>query len=621
LAVDQKRNGLVVSLTRDSEYMVTLTDDRSAGNVEVGSPALLDRALPGDDGRRSFPVFSRSSLLRPVRLGNPEVRSSSTVDAPAFYPKPAAPTVSVSPAETRWWTILPYVLGASSGLGLAALWLAPHSPWIRLGLALGVAGLLALAMWRHALAMTNVTGTTLSNSALSLANQQLTSMNEHLQLVATTDPLTGLPNRTLLQESLLKALRPGPGGVPLLALLLLDLDRFKQVNDTLGHHAGDLLLQQVTTRLQEALAGAGSLIRLGGDEFAVVLPGLDADGAEELAQRCARIFTAPFLLDGHALRVGGSIGVALAPDHGQDANMLLRCADVAMYVAKRRHSGHAIYAPAEDHHSPRLLQLAGGLQQAILQEGLCLYYQPKVRLETGKVCGVEALVRWRHPEHGLIAPDQFIPLAEETGLIGPLTQWVLNRALLDCQKWKASGLNLPIAVNLSMRNVQDPVMPELVSRLLAETAVPPGMLTLEITESLLMADPAAALEVLSRLSSLGLRLAIDDFGTGHSALGYLKQLPVNELKIDKAFVLNLSAPGTGGMRTDRMIVRSVTALAHALGLDVVAEGVENQSTYELLGTMRCNVVQGYYVSRPLPATEVERWVRTTAFAPIKNSVA
>ncbi len=618
MAVELERNGLAVVPTRESEFLVTLQEDRSARDAEAVSLATLDPARPANDGGRSFPVFSRTPLLRPIRLSSPAVRPTAPDDAPTFPRQTELPPPAPSPAEARWWMILPYVLGASSGLGLVALWLDPHSPWIRLALALGVAGLLALAMWRHAYSMANLNGTTLSNAALSLANQQLTSMNEHLQLVATTDRLTGLPNRTLLHESLLKGLRPGPRGVPLLALLLLDLDRFKQVNDTLGHHAGDLLLQQVTTRLQEALAGAGSLIRLGGDEFAVVLPGVDADGAEALAERCARIFTAPFLLDGHALRVGGSIGVALAPDHGQDANMLLRCADVAMYVAKRRHSGHAVYAPAEDHHSPRLLQLAGGLQQAILQEGLCLFYQPKVRLETGKVCGVEALVRWRHPEHGLIAPDQFIPLAEETGLIGPLTQWVLNRALLDCQKWRATGLNLPIAVNLSMRNVQDPLMPDLVSELLTKTGVPPGMLTLEITESLLMADPAAALEVLNRLSSLGLKLAIDDFGTGHSALGYLKQLPVNELKIDKAFVLNLSAPGTGGMRTDRMIVRSVTALAHALGLDVVAEGVENQRTYELLGTMRCNVVQGYYVSRPLPATEVERWVRTTAFAPITN---
>ncbi|MGH2387897.1 MAG: putative bifunctional diguanylate cyclase/phosphodiesterase [Chloroflexota bacterium] len=558
----------------------------------------------------------RIAADEPTRLAqrlNPAARSKAT-EPGECPPNPDRETLT---EETRWWIILPYVLGASAALGLATLWLAPHSPSVRFGLVLGVAALLALAMWRHTSAMTSLTGTTLSNNALSLANQQLTSMNEHLQLVATTDPLTGLPNRTLLHESLLKALRPGPGGASLVALLLLDLDRFKQVNDTLGHHAGDMLLQQVTTRLQEALAGSGCLIRLGGDEFAVVLPGFDARGAVAVAERCSRIFMSPFGLDGHALRVGGSIGLALAPDHGQDANMLLRCADVAMYVAKRRHSGHAIYTPNEDQHSPRLLELAGGLQQAIQQDGLCLYYQPKVRIETGRVCGVEALVRWRHPEHGLIAPDKFIPLAEETGLIVPLTEWVLQRAMKDCQRWQAAGLRLPLAVNLSMHNVQDPDLPALVTKLLKQSSLSPAMLTLEITESLLMADPAAALEVLSRLSALGLRLAIDDFGTGHSALGYLKQLPVNELKIDKAFVLNLSAPGTGGMRTDRMIVRSVTALAHALGLDVVAEGVENQQTYDLLGAMRCNVVQGYHVSRPLPANEVQQWVRAAGFTPIR----
>ena len=617
MAVDRDRNELRRVVIRDADYAGTPRAHLSTVSDTAVSLLPLNAPATTPDVRSASP-YSRLPLGRSGRRGlrlSPLGSERGRMLSGAGTPDRA----TVSPAaSTRWWMILPYVLGASSGLALVGLWMEPHSPWVRLSLVLGVATLLALAMWRHAGAMTNLGGTRLSNAALSLANQQLTSMNEHLQLVATTDPLTGLPNRTLLHESLLKALRPGSRGVPRLALLLLDLDGFKQVNDTLGHHAGDLLLQQVTTRLREALAGAGSLIRLGGDEFAVVLPGVDADGAASLAQRCSRIFAAPYLLDGHALRVGGSIGVALAPDHGQDANMLLRCADVAMYVAKRRHSGHALYTSAEDHHSPRLLQLAGGLQEAILRDGLCLYYQPKVRLETGQVCGVEALVRWRHPEHGLLTPDQFIPLAEETGLIGPLTQWVLDRALHDCRKWMTAGLRLPIAVNLSMRNVQDPSLPELVSRLLVRTGTPAAMLTLEITESLLMADPASALEVLTRLSALGLKLAIDDFGTGHSALGYLKQLPVNELKIDKAFVLNLSAQGPGGMRTDRMIVRSVTALAHALGLDVVAEGVESQQTYELLGAMRCNVVQGYHVSRPLPAAEVEGWVRAASFTPLKS---
>ena len=618
MAVNHNRNGLRRVFIRDADYAGT---SRAHPPTE---PGPLISLVPPETPARAPGSRSVSSPSSHLSRGHSErhgrhlgllgsERGRALSDAAM-----ADRAIARLAASTRRWMILPYVLGASSGLALVGLWMAPHSPWARLGLVLGVVGLLALALWRHARAMTNLVGTTLSNAALSLANQQLTSMNEHLQLVATTDTLTGLPNRTLLHESLLKALRPGPRGVPLLALLLLDLDSFKQVNDTLGHHAGDLLLRQVTTRLQEALAGAGTLIRLGGDEFAVVLPGVDAEGAASLAQRCSRIFAAPYLLDGQALHVGGSIGVALAPDHGQDANMLLRCADVAMYVAKRRHSGHALYTPAEDHHSPHLLQLAGGLQEAIRRDGLCLYYQPKIRLETGQVCGVEALVRWHHPEHGLITPDQFIPLAEETGVIGPLTQWVLDRALHDCRRWMAVGLRLPVAVNLSMRNVQDSKLPELVSRLLARTGTPAAMLTLEITESLLMADPAAAMSVLIRLSALGLRLAIDDFGTGHSALGYLKQLPVNELKIDKAFVLNLSAQGTGGMRTDRMIVRSVTALAHALGLDVVAEGVESQRTYELLGAMRCNVAQGYHVSRPLPVEEVEGWVRSASFMPVKG---
>ncbi|MGH2411472.1 MAG: diguanylate cyclase domain-containing protein, partial [Chloroflexota bacterium] len=344
MAVDSNQNGPRRVLIRDADYAGTPRAHLSTvPGPAVSLVPLEPPAKPPDVRPASFshphPPEGHSGR-RGLRLGLLRSERSLALSSAAT----AERAIATPAASTRWWMILPYVLGASSGLALIGLWMEPHSPWVRLGLVLGVAVLLALAMWRHAGAMTNLGGTTLSNAALSLANQQLTSMNEHLQLVATTDPLTGLPNRTLLHESLLKGLRPGPRGVPLLALLLLDLDRFKQVNDTLGHHAGDLLLQQVTTRLREVLAGAGSLIRLGGDEFAVVLPGVDAEGAESLAQRCSRIFAAPFLLDGHALRVGGSIGVALAPDHGQDANMLLRCADVAMYVAKRRHSGHVLYA-------------------------------------------------------------------------------------------------------------------------------------------------------------------------------------------------------------------------------------------------------------------------------------
>jgi len=433
-----------------------------------------------------------------------------------------------------------------------------------------------------------------------------------LEVMATTDALTGLPNRTLLHDRLAHALRHARRDGTPLALLLLDLDRFKEVNDTLGHHIGDLLLRQVASRMREPLRASDTVARLGGDEFGILLPATDEAGAIRVARTLLDILGAPFPVEGHALDIGASIGIALTSAGDDDAPALLRHADVAMYTAKRAHGGYALYDAEADQHSPQRLALMGALRQAVAAGELLLYYQPKVMAGTGRLGGVEALLRWPHAEHGFIPPDYFIPLAEHTGLIVPLTEWVLRTALRQHRAWRDRGLLFGMAVNLSARTLHDTHLPDLVRGLLGQHDIAPAQLTLEITESALMVDPARAREVLTRLTALGVRIAIDDFGTGYSSLGYLKRLPVHEVKIDKSLV-----PGLGAMADpkDIAIVRAVVAMARALGLDVVAEGVERAESLDLLRGLGCTSVQGYYFSRPLPASELERWAGALSPSP------
>jgi diguanylate cyclase (GGDEF)-like protein len=439
-------------------------------------------------------------------------------------------------------------------------------------------------------------------------NEELMAANERLELMATTDALTGLPNRTVLHDRVAHALRSATRSGTRLALLLLDLDRFKDVNDTLGHYVGDMLLQEVGVRLYGALRASDTIARLGGDEFALLLPDIgEVDDALHVARKLAHVVTEPFHIEGKDLDVGISIGIAVYPEHGADVATLLRCADVAMYVAKRTHNSYTLYEAEEDEHSPDRLGLVTQLRQAVSQDALTLHYQPKVALATGNVCGVEALVRWNHPEHGLLSPDHFIPLAKNTGLIGPLTDWVLRTALQQCHDWHRAGLHLDLAINLSTYSLHDSALPGTVSALLRQYEVAPGSLTLEITESALMADPGRALDVVTRLRESGVRVAIDDFGTGYSSLGYLKRLPVHEIKLDKSFVLGL---GTYADAMDVAIVRSVIAMAQALQREVVAEGVERLEALTLLRSLGCDMVQGYYLSQPLTAAELGEWLRT-----------
>lgn len=427
---------------------------------------------------------------------------------------------------------------------------------------------------------------------------------EQLRHLALHDALTGLPNRTLLHDRLEQVGHLAYRAASSFALLLLDLDRFKEVNDTLGHESGDRLLHEVAARLEGAVRRSDTVARLGGDEFAILMPTMDETRARKIAKNIEQTLRQPLILDGHRVDVSASIGIALYPQHGQDGSTLLRHADLAMYTAKRGGSGSQLYAPEQDLGTPQRLALLGDLRDAIENDQLVLHYQPKVHLLTGCAEHVEALVRWVHPEHGVIPPAEFIPIAEETGLIALMTQWVLKEAVQQLRAWQASGLDMEVAVNLSALNLRDPHLPETLAWLLRREKVPAGSLVLEITESSLMGDPELAMNILQQLHDMGVKISIDDFGTGYSSLAYLKQLPADEIKIDRSFVSGMTQSGT-------VIVRSVVDLARNLGLQVTAEGVENRETWDLLLDMGCTLAQGYHISRPLPAGDVPGWL--TAF--------
>ena len=421
---------------------------------------------------------------------------------------------------------------------------------------------------------------------------------------ATHDSLTQLPNRLLfldrLDQAILAAGRTGRG----VAVVLIDLDRFKEVNDTLGHDSGDLLLCNIGPRLQGHVSASDTVARLGGDEFALLLTGIDdAAMAMATAEKLREAFEQPFHLDALTIEVEASMGIALHPDHGSDAAALLQHADIAMYVAKAAHSGIEIYMPEDDRHTRDRLTMVGELRSALSKGELVLHYQPKIALPIGTIVGVEALLRWQHPQRGLIMPDEFLPVAEHTGLIRPLTSFVLAAALEQCSLWRAAGHPLTVAVNLSARNLHDLDLPTEIATLLDRYALPPRALQLEITESAIMTDPVRAMGVANSLRELGVGLSIDDFGTGYSSLSYLKQFPIREIKIDKSFVIDMASSDA-----DAAIVRSTIGLAHNLGLEVVAEGVETAEVLDKLTALGCDVVQGYFLCRPIPATTVAAWI-------------
>jgi len=432
------------------------------------------------------------------------------------------------------------------------------------------------------------------------------AQQEALRYQATHDVLTDLPNRSLLHERVEEALVAARQHAWPVAFLLLDLDRFKEINDTLGHHIGDVLLRKIARRLESNVRAQDTIARLGGDEFAVLLPGTGLDSAHQIAHGLIRSLDEPFAVEGLSLQVDTSVGITLFPEHGTGASALIRRADVAMYVAKKERTGVAVYDADQDFTSIRLLALTGDLRRAIQEDRLTLHYQPKMSARTGRPIGVEVLARWRHPEHGEIPPDEFVGLAEHSGLIRPLTRWVLETSLQQCAEWRRQGVDLSVSVNLSARNLLDEELPRSLMEMLRTIELPVDRVTLEITESVIMEDPKRALEVLTELHEIGVAIAIDDFGTGYSSLGYLKKLPADELKIDKSFVLDMDRNAD-----DETIVHSTIELAHNLGLRVVAEGVETEEIWARLRRLGCDTGQGFLFSRPLPAGRLIEWYRET----------
>jgi len=419
-----------------------------------------------------------------------------------------------------------------------------------------------------------------------------------LQHQAHHDNLTSLYNREWLTEFIDNTIKSTPKQA--FSLFFIDLDRFKEINDTLGHDVGDAMLVTLSQRFKESLSeGNSKVARLGGDEFAVLTYNVDI---AKMADQIMQILEKPFELSGMKLNVGASIGIACYPEHGNDAASLMRCADIAMYRAKETHSRYIIYTVDIDNNSSDRLMLMNDLRGAINDNQLILHFQPKVDIREHKHIGYEALLRWNHPQRGLVPPDDFIPYAEVTDLIHPLTLWVIENSLIQCVQWSKLGLIHNISINISARNLLDNTLPNRLALLLDTYGVEPSSIELEITESALMTEPENALNNLKQLHELGVLISIDDFGTGYSSLSYLRQMPIHKLKIDKAFVLDMESN-----HGDHIIVESTINLAHNLGLKVVAEGVETKGVLELLDRLGCDEAQGYYISRPHPEDKLKGW--------------
>lgn len=451
---------------------------------------------------------------------------------------------------------------------------------------------------------------------LQLEMRSRLQVEERARHLSLHDELTGFANRTLLMDRLQQCIYLAERPRKSVGVLLVNLDRFQEVNHTLGHAQGDVLLQRVGERLSAALrrgdtvarledsGETSTLARLAGDEFALILPMLaSTQEACSIAERVLGSFEEPFDVDGLSLDISACISIAAYPEHGEDPQTLLQRADVAMYSAKRGREPVVVYSPEQDHFTANRLTLMGELREAISNDALELHYQPKIDLACGRVTCFEALVRWNHGERGFIPPDQFIPLAEETGMTTQLTRWVLRQAVEQCARFAGAGYDLGMSINLSTHDLMYKGLPEEVTEVLAEHSLPPDSIMLEVTESAMMRDPEQALRTISRMSRTGLRFSIDDFGTGYSSLAYLKKLPVSEVKIDKSFVRDMDVDSD-----DATIVQSTIDLAHNLGLQVVAEGVESRTILELLERLGCDRAQGYYLARPMSAADAYDWL-------------
>ncbi|WP_433718064.1 putative bifunctional diguanylate cyclase/phosphodiesterase [Actinoplanes sp. CA-051413] len=540
-------HGSVLSMRlRSFAGQVAFSDDGStAGGIPVSAPAFREAAAGRTDvavvadSRRSSGLVIR--VLQPVIVG----ASGQAVGVLELY--------------------LPYDAIA------AHLHRQMYVTYWRLGSALaGLYLVLALIAW-----------------STSRSLRRYASRQEH---EALHDALTGLPNRAAFRSRARETVaEDGPGG----AIVLVDLNRFKEVNDTLGHHAGDELLRVVASRLSGALGGSGTVARLGGDEFGLILPALPRDAVLDLLETARGELVQETLLDGVALRIEASFGVALYPEHGTDVEELLQHADAAMYQGKRGTTDIVLYDRSQVAQPAHWLMVQTELRHALERDELVLHYQPKVRLADDGISGLEALVRWQHPRRGLLSPAEFLPAAEQSGLIEPLTAWVLRRALEDQAGWTALGQQWPVAVNVSARNLEAPGFPRVVAALLAEHGTPAGRLLLEVTETALAGDAATAADAVVELTALGIGVSVDDFGIGYTSLSQLRSVPVAEVKIDRSFVTDLDTDAP-----NQAIVRSVIALAHGLGLRVTAEGVETPAVSVWLADAGCDDAQGYLFARP-----------------------
>jgi len=449
--------------------------------------------------------------------------------------------------------------------------------------------------------------------------QELRSRAENLEkqasYTATHDGTTDLPNRALFYDRVEQAVRSANNQNKLLSILLVEVANFKEVYDTLGRNSSDLILKQVATRLQSVVASRESVGRIDGNIFSVLLlDAADDNDAVNLAKNIQAALDPAFMVERLSVAVHSNIGIVNFPEHGEDVDTLVQKAGVALFMAAKSHEGYSIYAPSFDDHSPRRLTLMSELRQAIEKNQLHVYYQPKVSIRTGVLYGAEGLIRWEHPKHGFIAPDEFIPMAERTRTIKHLTAWVLKEAFLHCADWHRQGLELTISVNLSARDLHDPELPDIIAGVAASTSIKPSWVILEITESSIMSDPERTLEIIQRLHVMGYRFSIDDFGTGYSSLAYLKKMPLTELKIDKSFVGDLL-----NSENDAVIVNATINLAHNLGLQVTAEGVENKEILDKLKDYGCDIAQGYYMSKPLSFADFNQWLKQSEWQPANQN--
>jgi diguanylate cyclase (GGDEF)-like protein len=430
------------------------------------------------------------------------------------------------------------------------------------------------------------------------------SLEYQAKYSATHDLCTDLPNRSLFYDRVEQAISLAKDRNKKLSVLLLEVSNFKEVNDTLGLNSSDLILKQIATRLQSVILGTDSVARIDGNLFSILLPNTEHQNASIiLAKNIQKALEPAFKVERLSLAIHTNIGIVNYPEHGDDVDTLVQKAGVALFMANQTHEGYIVYSPSYDDHSPRRLTLMNELRQALENNQLQLFYQPKISVPSGSLYGAEALVRWMHPRHGMISPDEFVPMAERTRVIKHLTFWVLKQSFEHCSDWHKQGLDITISVNLSSKDLHDPELPDIVAGIAASTGIEPNWIMLEITESSIMNDPERALIIINRLHQMGYKFSIDDFGTGYSSLAYLKKIPLTELKIDKSFVFDVIKS-----ESDAVIVNATINLAHNLGLQVTAEGVENEDVLEKLARFKCDLVQGYHFSKPLAFEDFHQWM-------------